>query len=218
MPLVEVGPGQGILTRDLYDTYQKFKAVEFDRDMIAILEADIPSKSLIQADFLRLDIRELFGDKQYCLAGNFPYNISTQIIFKLIENRERIPVMVGMFQKEVAERICATPQGKKIGIISILAQAHYKAEKIFDISPLAFDPPPRVDSSIIVLTRRENFEIDCDYKTFKKIVKMAYGQRRKKLRNTLKSVLEDLENPILQKRPEELSVQDFIDITKLIKK
>jgi len=216
LPLVEVGPGQGILTRDLFDSYNTFKAIEFDRDMIAILEQDIPPKSLVQADFLKLDIRELFGSEQYCLAGNFPYNISTQIVFKLIDNRDKIPVMVGMFQKEVAERICASPTGKKIGIISIRAQAHYTAEKIFDIPPSAFNPPPKVESSIIVLTRKENYEIDCDYKLFKKIIKISYGQRRKKLRNTLKPYLKDLDNPILQKRPEELSVEEFVNITKLI--
>jgi len=121
-----------------------------------------------------------------------------------------------MFQKEVAERICATPIGKKIGIISIRAQAHYKAEKIFDIPPSAFNPPPRVESSIIVLTRKDNYEIDCDYKLFSKLIKMSYGQRRKKLRNTLKSYLNNLEHPILQKRPEELSVEEFVSITNMI--
>lgn len=216
MPLVEVGPGQGVLTRDLFDSYQNIKAVEFDRDMISILKDDLPEKALIQADFLRLDIEDLFDGDEFCLVGNFPYNISTQIIFKLIENRHKIPIMVGMFQKEVADRICATPMGKKIGIISIRAQAHYHAEKIFDIDPDAFNPPPKVDSSIIVLTRKDNFEIDCDYKTFVRIIKLSYGQRRKKLRNTLKPLLEDLDNPLLQKRPEELSVEDFVNLTNLI--
>lgn len=216
LPLVEVGPGQGILTKDLFDSYDTFKAIEFDRDMISILKQDLPPKALIQADFLKLDIRELFGSEQYCLVGNFPYNISTQIVFKLIDNRDKIPVMVGMFQKEVAERICATPTGKKIGVISVRAQAHYTAEKVFDIPPTAFNPPPKVESSIIVLTRKKDYEIDCDYKLFTKIIKMSYGQRRKKLRNTLKSYLQDLDNPIFQKRPEELSVEEFVNITKMI--
>ncbi|MBT8229182.1 MAG: 16S rRNA (adenine(1518)-N(6)/adenine(1519)-N(6))-dimethyltransferase, partial [Bacteroidia bacterium] len=152
------------------------------------------------------------------LVGNFPYNISSQIIFKMIENVEMIPKMIGMFQKEVAERICAGPGGKTNGILSVRAQAFYKAEKIFDIPPEAFSPPPKVNSSVIVLTRKENYQLPCDEKLFSRIIKTGFQQRRKKLRNTLKSIFDNTEDPIFQKRPEELTVEDFVNLTLIAQK
>jgi len=214
MPLIEVGPGKGVLTKDLNAHYSQFKAIEFDRDMVSILNEELPNLDLIQNDFLKVPIDSL-STKEVNIVGNFPYNISTEIIFKILDNVEQVKCMVGMFQKEVAERICAGPKGRVNGIISIRAQAHYHAEKIFDIAPYAFSPPPRVQSSMIVLRRRENYNIDCDVKTFSQVIRMAYGQRRKKMRNTLKSLIGDSEHPLLQKRPEELNVQEFIILTKI---
>ncbi len=213
-PLIEVGPGKGVLTKELDAHYSEFKAIEFDRDMISILNEELPNLDLIQNDFLKVPIDSL-SDKELNIVGNFPYNISTEIIFKILDHVDKVKCMVGMFQKEVAERICAGPKGRVNGIISIRAQAHYHAEKIFDIPPDAFSPPPKVQSSMIVLRRREDYEIDCNVKTFSQVIRMAYGQRRKKMRNTLKSLLGESDHPLLQKRPEELSVQEFIILSKI---
>jgi len=210
--LVEVGPGQGVLTDALVNNFESFKAIEFDRDMIKVLVQKIDPQKIINEDFLSVDLNEIFEGQTFNLVGNFPYNISSQIIFKMLDNVAKIPVMVGMFQKEVAERICATPGGKKNGIISLRAQAFYNAEKIFDIAPDAFDPPPRVQSSIIVLKRKDNYILRCDQKIYSRVIKMSFGQRRKKMRNTLKGMVDDLDKPIYQKRPEQLSVEEFINI------
>jgi len=214
VPLIEVGPGQGVLTKELIGMYNQFKAIEFDRDMVSILNEHLPNLDLIQDDFLKVPIDEIY-DKQFNIAGNFPYNISTEIVFKILENVEHVTTMVGMFQKEVADRICAGPKGRVNGIISVRTQAHYHAEKMFDIPPHAFSPPPKVQSAMIVLRRKENYHIDCDMKLFTQVIKVAYGQRRKKMRNTLKSILPNTDHPLLQKRPEELSVEEFVIIAKL---
>lgn len=218
LPVIEVGPGQGILTFDLTDIFKKFTAIEFDRDMVSILDKTLKPGKVINADFLSFDLIDLYKGEPLQIVGNFPYNISSQIIFKILDNMDRVPVMVGMFQKEVAERICATPGGKKNGILSVLTQAHYTAEKLFDIGPEAFNPPPRVDSSVIVLKRKESYKLPCDPKLYKRIIKTAFSQRRKKMRNTLKSVTDDLSHPLMQKRPEELSVEEFVIIATLIEK
>jgi len=212
VPILEVGPGPGVLTNSLVKSFPHFKAVEFDRDMVKLLIQSIDPKNIINEDFLGLDLDGVFKGQEFNLVGNFPYNISSQIVFKMLDNLDLIPVMVGMFQKEVAERICADPGSKKNGIISLRAQAYYRAEKIFDISPDAFDPPPRVDSSIIVLRRKEDSSLGCDEKIYARAIKMSFQQRRKKIRNTLKGMLKNLDDPIFQKRPEELSVEDFVNI------
>jgi len=214
-PILEVGPGKGVLTYHLIEHFEKFTAVEFDRDMVKILIQKIDPQRIVNEDFLGLDLKSVYNE-EFALVGNFPYNISSQIIFKMIANCSQIPIMVGMFQKEVAERICSTPGGKKNGILSLNAQAYYKAEKIFDIWPDAFDPPPKVDSSIIVLRRKENYELPCDPKLYSRVIKMAFSQRRKKLRNTIKSMIDDTSDPIFQMRPEQLSVEEFINIVSLI--
>lgn len=211
-PIIEVGPGQGVLTFELLEHFTQFKAIEFDRDMIKILIQKMDPKHIINEDFLSVDLSELFENETFNLVGNFPYNISSQIIFTMIKNVHRIPIMVGMFQKEVAERICSTPGGKTNGILSLRAQAYYETEKVFDIPPEAFDPPPRVQSSIIVLKRKENYELPCDEKIYARAIKTSFQQRRKKMRNTLKGMVDDLEKPIYQKRPEQLSVEEFINI------
>ncbi len=213
-PLIEVGPGKGVLTQDLIGHFPRFKAIEFDRDMVSVLNDSLPTLDLIQDDFLKVPLDNIY-DTEYNIVGNFPYNISTEIIFKILDNVEHVTCMVGMFQREVANRICAGPKGRVNGIISIRAQAHYHAEKIFDIAPDAFSPPPKVQSSMIVLRRRDDYGIDCDVKTFSQVIRMAYGQRRKKMRNTLKSLMGDADHPLLQKRPEELSVDEFVILTKI---
>ena len=216
-PILEVGPGQGVLTEIIAGHFDDFRAIELDRDMVAILNQKLNPEQIIHADFLKVDLKEIFGDKSFNLVGNFPYNISSQIIFKMLDNVTFIPTMIGMFQKEVAERICASPGSKKNGIISIRAQAMYNATMLFDIDPSAFSPPPRVMSSMIILTRKEDYSLPCDPLLFKNIIKVSFGQRRKKLRNTLKSFLKDSSDPIFQKRPEHLSVEEFINIANLIK-
>jgi len=214
MPLLEVGPGQGALSLSLAEHYPEFLALEIDRDMMAILSPQLPEGSLILEDFLKADISSLFNGRPFNLVGNFPYNISSQIIFKMIEHVDRIPQMVGMFQKELAERVCSGPGTKANGVISILSQAYYETEILFTIGPQSFDPPPKVNSAVISLRRKDTSGPDCDYKLFRSVVKQAFQQRRKKMRNTLKSFNIDAEKPIFQKRPEELAVEDFVNIVK----
>ena len=216
MPLVEVGPGEGVLTHALDEHYKNFKAIEYDRDMVQLLSRTIDSEKVIQDNFLFVDLGGLFSGQAFNLVGNFPYNISSQIIFKMLDDISLVPTMVGMFQKEVADRICAKPGTKSNGIITLLTQAYYDAESLFDIGPQAFSPPPKVMSSVIKLTRKQNTDLPCDPKIYKKIIKAAFGQRRKKMRNTLKPFLQDTEDLIFQKRPEQLSVQDFVNIAQLI--
>lgn len=211
--IVEVGPGMGVLTSDLAEHFENFLAIEFDRDMVKVLSDKLESSKIINAEFLGFDLNTIFEEEQIAVVGNFPYNISSQIIFKIIENRQRIPLMVGMFQKEVADRICGVPGNKSNGLLSLRVQAHYKAEKIFDIPPEAFDPPPRVWSSIVVLRRLDEYNLQCDEDLYIRILKTGFQQRRKKLRNTLKSIVKDTDDPIYQKRPEELTVADFVNIT-----
>jgi len=219
--VLEVGPGTGVLTqflleREDLETY----VVEIDRESVAYLKLHFEELKprLIEGDFLRLDLNELMGDK-FAIVGNFPYNISSQILFKALENREAVPEVVGMFQKEVADRVCAGPGSKTYGIISILLQAFYNTEYLFTVEPESFNPPPKVRSAVIRLTRNEVDKLPCDEELFKKLVKTAFNQRRKKLRNTLKQFpgFEKVEttNEIWSKRPEELSVDQFIELCKL---
>lgn len=215
--ILEVGPGPGILTFHLNNHFKSFKAVEFDRDMIALLKQSISEDKLIAADFLKVNLDEIFNGEPFSLVGNFPYNISSQIIFKMLEYKDIVPVMVGMFQKEVAERICAVPGNKQNGILSLNVQAFYNAKKIFDIGPEAFNPPPRVNSSIVVLTRKNNKELSCDHKMFSKVIKTAFQQRRKKMRNTLKMYGPLPDDDIFQKRPEQLGVEEFVTIVNKLK-
>ena len=217
IPLLEVGPGQGAITLELLKDYPEFKAVELDKDMIEILRLHLKPDQLINMDILRLDMQELFDGREFNLVGNFPYNISSQIIFKIIENRHQIPVMIGMFQKELAERICSSPGGKSNGILSLNAQAYYQAEILFNIGPEAFDPPPKVESSVIIMKRKDDYQLGCDENLYRAVVKQAFSQRRKKMRNTLKSFDLDLESDIFQKRPEELGVDEFVNIVNSIK-
>lgn len=214
MPIIEVGPGTGILTRSLYETYSEFRAIEYDRDMVEHLDF-LGEDQLILGDFLRTDLSAL-GYKECHVVGNFPYNISSQIIFKILDEPISVPVVIGMFQKEMAERICAGPGTKANGVITIKTQAYYEATKLFDIPPTAFNPPPKVNSSVILLKRNERTSLPCDPALFKAVVNTAFSQRRKKIRNTLKVFTKELDMDIFQKRPEHLSVEEFINITLFI--
>jgi 16S rRNA (adenine1518-N6/adenine1519-N6)-dimethyltransferase len=210
-----VGPGAGALTQHILDLPTRaFKAVELDREKVAYLLHTYPSLEgkLINEDFLETAIP---FEGQFTLVGNFPYNISTQIVFRVLDWKEQVPVMIGMFQKEVAERIAAKPHSKAYGILSVLTQAFYEVEYLFDVPPTAFTPPPNVMSGVIRLKRKESFPEFSSIKSFYHIVKMAFGQRRKMLRNPLKPYFttEQLQDPIFTKRAENLTYQDFADLT-----
>ncbi len=216
--VLEVGPGKGVLTKYLLQKDFDLMVVEADRDMVSYLHLNYPElkDAIIPADFLKLDLKLFFKDAPFALIGNFPYNISSQILFKMLEYRDQIPEMVGMFQKEVAERVVAGPGNKTYGVISVLIQAWYEGDVILKVPPEDFSPPPKVQSAVIRLTRKENAAIDCDERLFKQIVKQAFSQRRKMLRNTMKSFLKDsprLQEAFFQKRPEQLSVEDFVQLT-----
>ena len=213
--LLEIGPGAGALTQHILDLpKQAFKAVELDREKVAYLLHTYPQLEgkLINEDFLETAIP---FEGQFTLVGNFPYNISTQIVFRVLDWKEQVPVMIGMFQKEVAERIAANPHSKAYGILSVLTQAFYEVEYLFDVPPSAFTPPPNVMSGVIRLKRKNTFPEFSSIKSFYHLVKMAFGQRRKMLRNPLKPYFtaEQLQDPIFTKRAENLTYQDFADLT-----
>lgn len=213
--LLEVGPGAGALTQHILGLPLKaFKAVELDREKVAYLLHTYPQLEgkLINEDFLETAIP---FEGQFTLVGNFPYNISTQIVFRVLDWKDQVPVMIGMFQKEVAERIAAKPHSKAYGILSVLTQAFYDVDYLFDVPPSAFTPPPNVMSGVIRLKRKTEFPEFSSLKSFYHIVKMAFGQRRKMLRNPLKPYFttEQLQDPIFTKRAENLTYQDFADLT-----
>jgi len=218
---LEVGPGQGFLTKYLLKRDIDLLVVEADRDMVGYLEKNYPTlkERIIPADFMKLDLSQFFKDEQFALIGNYPYNISSQILFKMLDYRDQIPEMVGMFQKEVAERVVAPAGNKTYGVISVLMKAYYDGEYLFTVGPENFNPPPKVQSAVIRLRRKEDSELGCDPKLFKKIVKQAFSQRRKMLRNTMKVYLsgnEMLETDFFKQRPEKLTLEDFIQLTKWV--
>jgi len=215
--IVEIGPGMGILTKFLITKKINLKLIEIDLESITYLKSnfEMNEKNIIHGDFLKTDIKSYFN-QNISIIGNFPYNISSQILFKVYENKNLIDEVVGMFQKEVAERISSTT-GKKRGILSVLIQAFYKVEYCLTISETSFNPAPKVKSAVIKLTRNSREKLDCNEKLFKQIIKSAYNQRRKTLRNALKSFNLKMNNEInhlLTLRAEKLSVEDFIKITK----
>ena len=219
--ILEIGPGTGILTQFLINKNNNLKLVEIDNESVSYLisELKIDKNIIYNQDFLNLNLSKLFENNNFSIIGNFPYNISSQIVFKIIENRKLIPEMCGMFQYEVAERICVNEGSKKYGIISVITQAFYETKLLFEVPNNFFSPPPKVNSAVILLKRKKNLKIDCDEKLFFKIVKLSFQQRRKTLRNSLKQInlSENLrEHTIFDKRPEQLSVDQFIDLTNLI--
>ena len=216
--LLEVGPGEGVLTKYLVEENYPLKVVEIDPDMIEILNRDIPKlkeEQIIPGDIIKMNSGSFYGEEKFHLVGNFPYNVSSQLLFLLYENKTQIPTMIGMFQKEVADRVVAPPGSKTYGILSVLMQAFYDCKRLFLVSKGSFNPPPKVESAVILLQRNNVDQLACDEVLFKRVVKMAFSQRRKMLRNTLKALLsEELQSrEIYTKRPEQLSVEDFIKIT-----
>ena len=221
--VLEIGPGMGVLTKYLLKKEFTTHVIEIDTESVEYLQAHYLNLSdkIISKDFLKINLEDYFGKEQFAIIGNFPYNISTQIVFKTLENKHQIPEFAGMFQKEVAERIAEKEGSKKYGILSVLAQAFYNVEYLFTVPPTVFDPPPKVDSGVIRLIRKENYNLPVDEKLFYKVVKTAFQQRRKTLRNSLKTLnLSDSlrEDTIFAKRPEQLSVQEFISLTSKIEK
>ena len=219
--VLEIGPGMGVLTKYLLDKPINTYVIEIDTESVAYLDANYPKlkDKIISKDFLRYDCNEIFEGKQYAIIGNFPYNISTQIVFRTLEFRHQIPEFSGMFQKEVAERICEKKGSKTYGILSVLAQAFYDAEYLFTVDEHVFNPPPKVKSGVMRLRRKEDFSLPCGEKLFFTVVKTAFQQRRKTLRNSLKTLnLSDnlREDKVLDLRPEQLSVEDFIALTQKI--
>lgn len=218
--VVEIGAGMGVLTQFLLKKDTEVYVVEIDKESVAYLEAHYPELrgKIIADDFLKYDIAGYLRGP-FAIIGNFPYNISTQIVFKLLELRDYVPEFSGMFQKEVAERICEREGSKTYGILSVLVQAFYEATYLFTVSEGVFNPPPKVKSGVLRLVRKPNYHLDCDEALFFTIVKTAFNQRRKTLRNSLKPLLtnESLKkNSIFDKRPEQLPWQDFVFITKEI--
>lgn len=223
--ILEIGPGMGALTKSLLKLENvEVYVMDIDKESIAYLHDNFlelsKSERILDADFLRADLASLFGTEPFAVAGNFPYNISSQILFKILENRHQIPEVVGMFQKEVADRVAEGPGSKTYGILSVLLQAFYDIRYCFSVDENKFIPPPKVKSGVIHLTRNQVDKLDCDEKLFTLVVKTAFNQRRKTLRNSLKSIMNgiDASDEIFNKRPEQLSVSQFIQITRMVEK
>lgn len=221
--VLEVGPGMGVLTQFMLERKElNVKVVELDIESVAYLTINYPALigNIFPTDFLQLNFKDLFNGEQMNVVGNFPYNISSQIVFKIIEERKMVPQMVGMFQKEVADRIAAPPGSKVYGITSILTQAFYEAEVIFEVPPTVFSPPPKVQSAVLVLRRKEDDILGAiDERLFFRVVKTAFNQRRKTLRNTLKPLqppYDKIPEEWLAKRPEQLGLYDFLELTRII--
>lgn len=214
--VLEIGPGMGVLTKYLYSKEGiDFHAIEIDHESVDYLHSHYPGLHVIEGDFLTLDPSELFA-QPFAVIGNFPYNISSQILFKVFDNRNRVPEVVGMFQKEVAERVAAQPGSKTYGILSVLLSAFYDIEYLFTVHEHVFNPPPKVKSAVIRLRRNAVTALECDENLFVKVVKTGFNQRRKTLRNALRQLdipLDAVPERFLSLRAEQLSVSDFITIT-----
>ncbi len=218
---IEVGPGRGVLTKYLVKRDANFIPIEKDDVLAAFIANEYPSlaQTIINNDFLKVDLSKLFEGASFSIIGNFPYNISTQILFAAIDHSERINHLVGMFQREVAQRIASGPGSKVYGITSVLTQYYFDVEYLFKVEKGNFNPPPKVTSAVIRLSRKSSVDRSIDFSLLKSIVKMSFQQRRKMMRNTLKGIVKDknlLEEEIFQRRPESLSVEEFISLTKLI--
>ena len=219
--ILEIGPGMGVLTKYLLEKPINTYVIEIDKESVVYLNDNYPKlkDKIISQDFLKYNINEIFEGKQFAIIGNFPYNISTQIVFRALEYRNQIPEFSGMFQKEVAQRICEKKGTKAYGILSVLVQAFYDAEYLFTVDETVFIPPPKVKSGVLRLRRKENFILPCGEKLFFTVVKTAFQQRRKTLRNSLKTLnLSDnlREDEVFNLRPEQLNVAQFIELTQKI--
>ena len=219
IPILEVGPGMGVLTQYIIPKGRPFKVVEIDFDSVPYLHEHFPQlgDNIIEGDFLQMDLQTVFDGKPFVLTGNYPYNISSQIFFKMVENRHLIPCCTGMIQKEVAERMAASPGSKTYGVLSVLIQAWYDVEYLFTVHENVFNPPPKVKSAVIRLTRNNKQTLGCEEPLFRRIVKTVFTMRRKMMRNGMKQILGKdspmLTDPLFAQRPEQLSVQDYIDLT-----
>ena len=222
LPVLEVGPGMGVLTQYLIEKPRELRVVEIDRESVAYLHERFPhlTEKVIEGDFLRMDLSQLFNGGQFVLTGNYPYDISTQIFFKMLDNKDLIPCCTGMIQREVAQRMASTPGTKAYGILSVLTQAWYSVEYLFTVDEHVFNPPPKVKSAVIRMTRNEVTDLGCDERLFKRVVKTVFNQRRKMLRVSLKQivpadVLANVTdgNDILTRRPEQLSIPEFVELT-----
>jgi 16S rRNA (adenine1518-N6/adenine1519-N6)-dimethyltransferase len=237
LPVLEVGPGMGVMTQYLVEKPRPFKVVEIDRESVAYLKATIfnpdksltsspshPLTSIIEGDFLRMDLHQVFGGQQFVLTGNYPYDISSQIFFKMLDNRDLIPCCTGMIQHEVAVRMASQPGNKQYGILSVLIQAWYNVEYLFTVEPNVFNPPPKVMSAVIRMTRNEVQHLGCDEQLFKRVVKTVFNQRRKMLRVSLRQLLPPdsslftLNPSFLTLRPEQLSIPQFVELTNMVEK
>lgn len=220
--VLEIGPGTGVLTKYLIEDERiKLELAEVDTESIDYLKATYPYSlsSLVQRDFLQMNLREVFVGKQFSIIGNFPYNISSQIFFKILEDPDLVPQVVCMLQKEVAERLVSPPGNKSYGILSVLLQAWYNMEYLFTVPEHVFLPPPKVKSGVIRLTRNDKTDLGCNPVLFKQIIKSCFNQRRKTIRNSIKPIAaasgKEVKDPILDRRPEQLSVEEFVYLTRL---
>ena len=242
LPVLEVGPGMGVMTQYLVEKPRPLKVVEIDRESVAYLNENFPKlrENILGADFLRMDLQQVFDGQQFVLTGNYPYDISSQIFFKMLDNRELIPCCTGMIQHEVAVRMAAKPGNKQYGILSVLIQAWYDVEYLFTVEPSVFNPPPKVQSAVIRMTRNKVEHLGCDEQLFKRVVKTVFNQRRKMLRVSLKQLLSNdaiasinsqlstlLATPHSQRencqlslslRPEQLTIDQFVELTNMVEK
>ncbi|MDE6803382.1 MAG: 16S rRNA (adenine(1518)-N(6)/adenine(1519)-N(6))-dimethyltransferase RsmA [Muribaculaceae bacterium] len=220
IPILEIGPGMGVLSQFLLETNRLLKCVELDAESVRYLSKAYPALDVIEGDFLKMSLDDIY-EGQFALIGNYPYNISSQIFFKVLDYKEKIPVVAGMLQKEVAQRICSKPGSKVYGILSVLLQAWYDCEYLFNVGPQVFSPAPKVESGVLRLTRNSRTSLGCDERLFKTVVKTTFGQRRKTLRNSLAGLI-PAGSPILQSelmslRPERLGVEQFVELAKAVR-
>ena len=225
IPVLEIGPGMGVLTQYLIQKPRLVKAIEIDSESVAYLNEAFPAlrENIIGDDFLRMDLRELFGGNQFVLTGNYPYDISSQIFFKMLDYRDLIPCCTGMIQREVAQRIASAPGTKAYGILSVMIQAWYDVEYLFTVDENVFNPPPKVKSAVIRMTRNDNRTLGCDEQLFKRVVKTVFNQRRKMLRVSLRQIIDAANVPAdffeherMTKRPEQLALQQFVELTNYV--
>ncbi|MBR2606327.1 MAG: 16S rRNA (adenine(1518)-N(6)/adenine(1519)-N(6))-dimethyltransferase RsmA [Bacteroidaceae bacterium] len=220
LPILEVGPGMGVLTRMFLEKKRTLKVVEIDEESVDYLRKYLPQlgdDNIIPDDFLKMHLDRLWDGGEFMLIGNYPYNISSQIFFKMLDYKEFIPCCSGMIQKEVGERLAAAPGSKAYGILSILVQLWYDVEYLFTVPEHVFSPPPKVKSAVVLMRRNSRTSLPCDEQLFRTIVKSTFNQRRKKMRNSIQTIVEKgspiLSDPILDKRPEQLSIEEFIELT-----
>ena len=227
IPVLEIGPGMGVLTQYLVTKEREVKAVEIDRESVAYLHETFPSlqENIIGEDFLRMDLRQVFEGRQFVLTGNYPYDISSQIFFKMLDNRDLIPCCTGMIQREVALRMASEPGNKQYGILSVLIQAWYDVEYLFTVDEHVFNPPPKVKSAVIRMKRNDVTDLGCDEVLFKRLVKAVFNQRRKMLRVSLRQLFTNkparpafYDQDIMTLRPEQISISQFIELTNIVQR